>query len=70
MCEELKVVGVDLGLDNDVTICTEFVNGSVIENYTIKTDNNIRGKRSKIFLVSDKLYDKYLKRVENRQKYM
>lgn len=45
-----------------------FKNGSDIQN--IPDDCSIRGKRSKIIWVAyeDKKYNKYLKRVKNRQK--
>ncbi|WP_252251196.1 hypothetical protein [Clostridium sp. VAP52] len=62
----MNIIGIDIAKGCDYTGVT-FGNGSKIE--IIPSDNNnIRGLRSKIFLVVDKKYDKYLKRIKNRNK--
>ena len=55
-------------IDKDGIFNILFKNGSNIQN--IPNNCSIRGKRSKIMWVAyeDKKYNKYLKRVKNRQK--
>ncbi|MBY6838739.1 hypothetical protein [Clostridium botulinum] len=61
----MNFIRIDKASGCDYTGVT-FNNGSKIE--TIPSDNNIRGLRSRILLVVDKEYDKYLKRINNRNK--
>ena len=42
--------------------------GVAFNSASVSADNNIRGMRSQILLVVDREYDKYLKRVNNRNK--
>ncbi|NFH01310.1 hypothetical protein FC831_13665 [Clostridium botulinum] len=61
----MDLIGIDKTIDCDYTGVT-FINGSEIK--AMPSDNNIRGLRSRILLVVDKEYDKYLKRINNRNK--
>lgn len=65
----LELVGIDFTKGEDKTVYVTLQNGSVIERtMSYETCEVIRGKRSEILLCLDKAYDKYLRRVKNRQK--
>lgn len=65
----LKLIGVDFAKGEDKTVYVTLKDGSVIERaMSYETCEVIRGKRSEILLYLDETYDKYLKRVKNRQK--
>ena len=68
MHEFIKEDVVNENIDKDGIFNILFKNGSNIQN--IPNNCSIRGKRSKIMWVAyeDKKYNKYLKRVKNRQK--
>ena len=68
MHEFIKEDVVNENIDKDCIFNILFKNGSNIQN--IPDNCSIRGKRSKIMWVAyeDKKYNKYLKRVKNRQK--
>ena len=68
MHEFIKEDVVNENIDKDCIFNILFKNGSNIQN--IPDNCSIRGKRSSIMWVAyeDKKYNKYLKRVKNRQK--
>lgn len=62
----MELIGIDKAKGCDYTGVT-FINGSEIK--VIPNDKGVvRGLRSRILLVVDKEYDKYLKRINNRNK--
>ena len=61
----MNLIGIDKAKGCDYTAIT-FNNGSEIK--VIPNNGSVRGLRSRMVLVVDKKYDKYLKRVNNRNK--
>lgn len=61
----MNLIGIDIAKGCDYTAIT-FNNSSEIK--VIPNNGSIRGLRSKLLLVVDKEYDKYKKRMKNRNK--